>query len=272
MFLLYPQVSWAQAETEARRFAELSAETIRNELSPAGNQADGAVYSAVGGVPVTPEKLTLIRSRAVGIATDLGYPEGQTETDATKLFDAGVAALLHSEMGLSPNEASRKWVWQFISCYLLPDLVRWRFPGQSGAGTSVARFKGGVRNTFQRLWWRAETLQLADADERYQLLTQLNEDELVQIMERPAVGGHRRLSRSVAIAFLVELSRDERLERELLMREAQKRIIRLLPFVTFGSLSSGEMNTIVTQVISDTAKAIGKPAAGDETERDRAAQ
>jgi hypothetical protein len=258
MFYIYPQMEWAQARHEAERLSQLPVTEGHDDYSRRNELPDGILFSPIG-ARLPDDRLARIRNDVVRTATEFGFPGAHSGSNATAGFDAKVAALLHDIMEISPNEASRSQVWQFITCYLLQDVVRWRFPGQGGKGTTIERYKGGVRNTFQRLWWRAEVLQLPQADDRYQLLTQLNEDEIVQIMERPTMRSHRRLSRNVAIVFLVELSRSDGLERELLMRESQKRLMRLMPFISFGSLENEELNSIISGVVSATANAISKP-------------
>ena len=116
------------------------------------------------------------------------------------------------------------------------DIAVWRF----GADADERRYLGNVnRNTFRRLWWRAEILG-PDID-----LARLGEDELVNIMERPTVSADRRLARAVAAEFLRRVDDDGVPERMQLMREAMKRLLRLTPLVAFTALDDSEIKNVV---------------------------
>ena len=61
--------------------------------------------------------------------------------DARDFATSFLPALLHERMDISPAEASSQGVWAFVACVMLPDVVRWRFPG--GEATTLERFLGG---------------------------------------------------------------------------------------------------------------------------------
>ena len=110
-------------------------------------------------------------------------------------------------------------VWTFVATSLAPDIVHWRF------GTARERYLGGVRNTFQRLWMRGRVLDRgADHHERWQLLEKLTEDALVQITERPSLGGDPVLARAIAEAWLRASLRYGGGAMEPIMRRAALRV------------------------------------------------
>jgi hypothetical protein len=126
----------------------------------------------------------------------------------------------------------------------------WR-SGGSGAQTSDDRFIGHLnRNTFRRMWWRAEILG-PDVD-----LGRLGEDELVNIMERPTLFSDRRLARAIALEFLDRVERDIAWERMRLMREATKRLLRLTPFVAVSSLDDRAVRLVVSDAFDAAAAGI----------------
>jgi hypothetical protein len=86
----------------------------------------------------------------------------------------------------------------------------------------------------------------------------LGEDELVQLMERPAVFGDRRLVRAAATAFLEEAARN-RQPRQTLMREIQKRLIRRMPLTFFGALTDAQLKAAMNAIAQDASACIAPP-------------
>lgn len=161
--------------------------------------------------------------------------------------------ILHTMMDITPSEASHQGVWRFISCILLPDIVRWRFPGSTGI-TTKERFLGGnrgLRNTFGRVWWRAYTLKQPDLPNPYLFLYLLGEDELVQIMERPNLSASPFLARQVCKSFLETLSQYPQISRSDLLRDTMKRLRRLLPIIAFDALDSGTLCILMNEIFRD---------------------
>ena len=99
-----------------------------------------------------------------------GSTEKRISVQKPSEFEGRTARLVREHLDISPNEASHEEVWSYLTCCWLLDVAVWRF----GVNADRRRFVGNVnRNTFRRLWWRAEVLG-PDVD-----LTQLGEDELV---------------------------------------------------------------------------------------------
>ena len=112
---------------------------------------------------------------SVAPARDDGMPNA-TERGAG--FEGRGARLVHDLLPMTAHEASHEEVWSYVTCCWLFDVAIWRF----GATAPENRFLGDLnRNTFRRMWWRAEVLG-PDID-----LARLGEDELVAIMERPTI-------------------------------------------------------------------------------------
>src|SRR5436190_86977 len=152
----------------------------------------------------------------------------------------GAAALTTAQ------EASEEDAWSHLTCCWLLDMAAWRW---GGIGDSDRRFRGDVnRNTFRRLWWRAEVLG-PGID-----LTSLGEDELVNIMERPTVASNRRLARALAGQFLSRVERGGEHGRMFVMREAGKWLVRLTPIIDFNSLDDAELNAVVGDVLDAAAR------------------
>lgn len=156
------------------------------------NLPNAVYYAPVGGTRATPENLAGIREGLLAVAREHGFPrDGSAKQRA--VFDAKAAEWITECEFFRTGEALRDDVWAFVSTWLVGDLTRWRF------GDATVRYHGGVRNAFQRLWLRGKALDRGvDHAERWGLLDILSEDALVQITERPSVGGQPELARAIA--------------------------------------------------------------------------
>ena len=175
-------------------------------------------FAATGGSQVSPTQLAELRDRMLQIAQSNGFEDTEPRASHAK-FDAEMAALLAEDPLFASGEALRDDVWTFIGTSLAPDIVHWRF------GAAQERYLGGVRNTFQRLWMRGRALDRgAGHRERWQLLDELTEDALVQITERPSLGGDPVLARAIAETWLRASRHYARSAMEPVMRRAALRI------------------------------------------------
>lgn len=244
---LYPRLPHIVAKRLAQERASMSVQALRKVSDI---KHPDAVYAPTGGNRVEPSHLVAIQRSILRSAEEAGFPNPAPE-NKKRNFDAASGELLYREMKISPADASQSGVWQFIACVMLPDLVRWRFPGNQ-EGTNVERMLGGVRNMFQRVWWRAHILKNPEeTDDPFNLLRLLGEDELVQIMERPSIAGSPRLARQVCWTFLTIINQRKGTERMRLMREAQKRLMRLSSFVSFDALDEGVLRMLLKDVFND---------------------
>lgn len=203
-------------------------------------------YSPGGGSRLEPSapEWTELRGSIVELARQHGMPGPIGERS---VFEGRCARLLRDRLSVSPHEAAHEEVWSYLTCCWLMDVARWRW----GSDADVRRFIGDLnRNTFRRLWWRAETL--GDFD-----LTQLGEDELVAIMERPTLASDTRLARAMVDAFVGRVAGSENeAGRMMLMREASKRMLRLTPFIDLGALDDDELRAVVLETFERAAAAV----------------
>jgi hypothetical protein len=248
---LYPQLSYAFAQG---LIFEAARATVQEAAAQSGTAHNSAFFTATGGNRVPEEHLRTLQADVRALASSNGYPS-PSSIDQRRVFDAATARLLHKQMNIVPADAARPGVWQFFAAVMLPDIVRWRFPGES-TGTVEERFKGGVRNTFQRLWWRAAVLHLPDSDAPYELIDKLNEDEVVQIMERPLVAGHRHFSRAIAAAFLDAVTAADPGRRMDLMRDIQRRVFRFSSFLAFEALDSDQAAVLARDLVARSRVAL----------------
>jgi hypothetical protein len=243
---LYPQLPHQVAEQIAE---DRRSRTIDENLKLAAIDHEEVYFTPTGGSRVSSSDLEILRRKLVSIATDSGFPSERGDL----AFDQSAAVALHSTMNLSPSEAAKPGVWEFISCVLFCDIVRWRFPGTEGQ-SPLERYMAGRRNTFQRLWWRGFVFCEATTDQSYELLSKLGEDEAVQIMERPFLSGSRVLSRVVARELLVAAERHSNLSRRVLIREAQKKMRRIGAFTSFEAVDELSLTSLVRGVFDQIAQ------------------
>jgi hypothetical protein len=250
---LYPYVD----RIEARRFlGELEQGGIA-DFTPRFSSPKQE-YSTSGGTRVTQSALRELRAKVENIARATGWPT-ESSLETRRRFDRDLARYLHEHLGMTPHEASRPEVWQFLCCFVFADIVAWRFPSDSER-TVEARFFGGNRNALGRLWWRAEILRDEESTDPYRLLDLLMEDELVQIMERPSIARCRPVARALAKGFLdvfaAKDKRGERLGRMELMRDAAKRILRTGAIIAFEVLNEEQAGAIAKIELARACEAL----------------
>lgn len=206
--------------------------------------------SELGGLEIDEERLAALRVAIVALARAHGYPEAPTSIGT---FEGHCARLLRSELDISPHEASEEGVWSHLTVCWLMDVAVWRWGGIG----DERRFRGDVnRNTFRRLWWRAEVFG------NHFDLTQLGEDEFVNIMERPTIAANRRLVRMLATAFLARLEAGAQADRMMLMREACKHIVRITPIIDLFALDDATLRLLLNAILdaASTASALVFPS------------
>ncbi|MDR6469235.1 hypothetical protein J2777_002963 [Paraburkholderia graminis] len=252
--ILFPQLPHHIALEIAVAARSASIQTLAALAAP-GHPA--CEYTPTGGTRATAAALNRLRSDLLQLAMTAGYPNPASQQQAAA-FDAEAALMLAQQMSVAPAEAAKGGVWQFLSCVLLPDIVRWRFGGSGGTATPLERFVSGRRNVFQRLWWRAFHLapRASDGPQLPEILRALGEDELVQLMERPSLSGIEGLPGAIAIGLLSASQAYSNLTRRQLIREAQKRFLRLSSFVSFESIATREVDCHVESVFEQVAASL----------------
>ncbi|WP_426233884.1 DUF6339 family protein [Pseudomonas sp. TWP3-2] len=185
------------------------------------------------------------------IAQDAGFPTSNSQA-ARAQFDKNASIYLGQLEPLQSGEALRDDVWAFMTTVLGPDIVMWRFNDKQQE--RVARFAGGVRNSFQRLWVRGTTLDRGQEHAlRWELITQLTEDAMVQIFERASIGGNSSLARAVAEGWLEMATKVGRAPMEGIMRSATKILRVKNQVIDLGYLSTEELRREVANVFDIAA-------------------
>jgi hypothetical protein len=211
-------------------------------------------YASTGGVRIDTETLVNLRMTLRGIAQRGGYPDSRTD-EGRSLFDREAALVLRSLKGLSQGEGCRAETWQYLSAGLVPDLITWRF-SRSGSPTDVSqeRYIGALRNCLGRLWLRATLLwdeRLADPG---LFLSELSEDNLVQLTERTYLAIGTKVHRAVARAFVLRKRTVGRALQEDLMRDAMKRVTRASAYASLWTLDESDLDTVIGNIFNDSLK------------------
>ncbi len=202
-------------------------------------------------------------SVAVNIAAELrkiaqkaGFPNSNTQA-ARARFDQDAAIYLAQLKDLQTGEALRDDVWAFMTTVLAPDIVVWRFTDKNRERT--ARFSGGVRNSFQRLWVRGTILDRGEGHaQRWELLTQLTEDAMVQIFERASIGGNPPLAIAIAEGWLSTVAKVGRGPMEGVMRSATKILRVKNQIIDLGYLTPGELEHVILDTFETATRAFIK--------------
>lgn len=153
----------------------------------------------LGAREATKAELQELRDVVVGVAATCGFPDAGGKAGRAR-FDTECAKALADPDRTPPAEALRDDVWAWVALVLLPDVVRWRF------GSSEERYRGGVRNTFQRLWLRGAALEVPLEGNRWRIVEQMNEDAQVQVFERPGLSASIRTARVIGETWTARLA------------------------------------------------------------------
>lgn len=255
MYLLYPRLPLPIAEALAAERASMNVEEL---VRCSSTSHEASQFAPTGGNKIRPDELNALQQQVRECAGQQGYPNAVSDEES-KQFDIQCSIFLHQNMSLHPSEASHLDMWAFMGCVLLPDVVRWRFFSER---TTRERFigedRGLRRHAFGRLWWRAYLLHQPTWNKPhvYNLLKSLNEDDLVQITERSSIAANPRLAVAFSLAFLRAVGQHRSIPRRQLMREASKRLFRLLSMISFESLDEDLLRTQMDQIFLNTAEAL----------------
>ncbi|QNE13805.1 hypothetical protein FYJ92_04565 [Pseudarthrobacter sp. NBSH8] len=198
------------------------------------------------------EELLGLRGKIVGIAEEFGFPSAVSSKVLVE-FDRSVGPEVHAQMTIMPADASSIDVWNFINTAVVPDVVLWRygrFHTQSKKwNISEDRLFDMTRTTIGRLWWRVHLLGP-------ELARKLGEDEVVNLLEKPRIGGYPVLSRAMGgrlLAFASESNTGRRME---LFRDATKRLLRKMAVQSVFVMTPEQIDEFVTSLFLESATAL----------------
>lgn len=213
-YKLFPRLSGVAVENAVVAMQRLDPVTLKEKWAGKvefdnKNFEDAIEYGDVG-TAVRPEVIEGIVKKLEDCLRKNGGNLGEDPSNVVKVnIENAWARTLHSELPIAPSEAANPEVWHTFSCFYCPHLVSWRW-GKYEQPTPHFRWysaEAANRQTFRRLWWRAELLMDADSAEPYGLLESMMEDELVGFTDQATISMHRAITLEVARQHLGNLDK-----------------------------------------------------------------
>lgn len=184
---------------------------------------------------------------ALGSITDSTEDLSVSFSEFDRIFTRIASEIFHD---MSPIDGFNKDVWSYITMRVLPDLALWRW----NVNKTDERFLGGSeRSCFQRLWLRSYVLG-------GNLASELQEDEAVNIFERPeALGGNRRLSLAIANYIVsnrgvVDSNSGEKIISTEIVKQTAKRLRRAMSVEVVQTMTDAELEKHVARTFGETFK------------------
>ncbi|BBZ20883.1 hypothetical protein MGAD_52180 [Mycolicibacterium gadium] len=251
---VYPRLPWSAAQALIDERTHLS----RTELEVASATSHPSAAPARIGTVVSESTLATLRDRVRsalnGVHPGFAWPVSRTRVAE---FDRILGACLLENMRIVPSDAAAEGVWSFLTLVLLPEVGPWRFP-DAGA----KRYRGVHRNVLRRTWWRAYVLG-SDLGGATNTSPHLGEDELVQIFERSSLAANHHIARAIAAA-IHRSAGDLPVGRSDFVRDLTRRLLRLMPFMSFDALAIEDFEMVIDQQINASLAAFATTRAGPQ--------
>lgn len=230
--------------------ASIDLSTVQAQYYPLARQRAGS------------EELLGLRRKILGLAEEFGFPSAVSSKVLVE-FDRSVGPELHAQMTIMPADASSIDVWNFINAAVVPDVVLWRY-GRFHTQTkkwniSEDRLFDMTRTTIGRLWWRVHLLGP-------ELARRLGEDEVVNLLEKPRIGGYPLLSRAMGARLLTFASESNTGRRMELFRDATKRLLRKMAVQSVFVMTPEQIDEFVASLFLESATALDIPMREAPTE------
>lgn len=163
----------------------------RGKLSvPSGFIVEEAEFAAVGGTPITSDRLRHARDRVLKATSELSVDSVQERNE----FDRQLAVALGSEFGDIPlSQTGNGRAWQYLALVVFPDLILRRYQPATSGALPRDRFSSERRNPLMTAFRRWHILGPVLDEPEFKL----TEDDLVQIVDRSLSNDHR-LARVIA--------------------------------------------------------------------------
>jgi hypothetical protein len=133
-----------------------------------------------------PATIELTEGNLDGVAARLRDLRARYDREGLRAIesDGEVARLVHDQLRLDSRTGAEKPFWALLSAVKAPDFVQWRWGKADGGPAPANRYNGGWKDTFRRLWYRAELAKGAHPDDPYFYVDHGGEDFWVGIIER----------------------------------------------------------------------------------------
>lgn len=199
------------------------------------------------------DDLVALRAVILDLAQSFGYPSFVRGRRLIE-FDQALGAAVHRQMTIMPADAAHNDVWNFINAVVVPDVVLWRHGKHDEIKrrwiVSEDRLFDLTRTTVGRLWWRVHLLG-------EEVARQLGEDEAVQLLEKPRIGGYMGLSRAIGRRHVHYAALGGTTRRMDLLRDVTKRLIRKMAVQSVYAMDPRQLEDFVDELFLESASALG---------------
>ncbi|MEQ4565253.1 hypothetical protein [Paenarthrobacter sp. CAP02] len=248
--LCYPRMPLHDA---ARSWESLRTQSLSEIAAGVDLDVRNAQYYPLARQRAGSTELLNLRTKILGIAGEFGFPS-KVSNKVLVEFDRNVGPEIHAQMEIMPADASTIDVWNFINSAVIPDVVLWRY-GQFHAESkkwtiSEDRLFDFTRTAIGRLWWRVHLLGP-------ELAGELGEDEVVNLLEKPRIGGYPILARSMGRHLLDFAATAQTGRRMELFRDATKRLLRKMAVQSVFVMTPEQIDFFVESLFRESAEALG---------------
>lgn len=210
-------------------------------------------------VPVHPEVRETGSGPALDTAAVVALVEelrGLTRTlpatdDGRRQFDQQAARLLGQRLPLPLATAADRRFWQWFSITRAQDVVLWRWKKSTPASVSEDRWLGSWKDTFRRLWLRANLIREDGAGDPFALAGVGDEDFWVGIIERD-IAACRALVRALVRRFFGPAPDTGSSQRMLHYRSTLKRLRQIRPNRVYEQLADPDAVALVQDAVTAT--------------------
>ena len=167
-------------------------------------------------------------------------------------FDQRAAVLLAKYLPLSVAEATERRFWQWFAITQAPAVVRWRW----GHVKQISRHRwmGGWKDTFRRLWVRAQIVCDSDSADPFELATRGDEDFWVGIIEREIAQCPAIVAALVGTFFPANDGDSNRSKQRMdHYRGTIKRLRQIRPSRVFEAMTQAEAQSLVNRIVKEAA-------------------
>ena len=162
--------------------------------------------------------------------------------------DRFVATHLFEVCDIAAWQATRPALWVFMTVFVAPEFVVWRFP--ESLNGSASRFLGSKKNCLRRLYERAEMSTWWKGTIGFDALAVLGEDEWVQILERPNAATYRDAT-GVLVRAVIERAKESSEGRSSLLRESMKLFGRYAEYLSVAAGDPHGLTELAARIVDE---------------------
>lgn len=246
--------SWPRLELEVaiREAAELAYESVAEAAHRVSLDTTGLRFHPTAPRRVSLDDLNAFRQGVVEVATRHGFPDRRMR-GGQPTFDQELASRMPVLAPMLPAEAFDQEIWAFIGLRVLPDISVWRLVNNAEGeyatipDAALKRLFDRRRGIYRRAWWRGTVLGPES-------VLQLDEDNMMNLLERPGLVGNPTLAR-VLIETHLAFKHDPAYDARHDLRAALIRVGVLMGRLTLDALDAELLRAMVHSAFASTIDA-----------------